>query len=362
MSLQKLDIHHVRNITHASLTPGSGLNFIYGENGSGKSSLLEAIFILGRARSSRTSHLKQAVQFNQNRLIVTGRTLQKNGLAYQIGVQLQGQDLAIRINQQTVHGRHQLAYALPIQWIDPKSYRLLDSGPQIRREFIDWGVFNDNVNFLASWRRYKTALKQRNALLKIKRSDQLEVWNQELTNYGTIVADFREQYVQRLEPLFQSIIYEFVSFDTTGLILLPGWDRQKGLQNVLHDDLRKDIRFGFTHSGPHRCELQVCVNGKPAKDYVSRGQLKLLVLGLKLAQVKLLQNEYGNIGCILIDDFTAELDTNNRDKLLRYLARLDFQVFITATEFSEFGDLSCMTSYKVFHVKQGQIEQIECFT
>lgn len=362
MSLQKLDIYNVRNILKASLNPSPGLNFIDGKNASGKSSLLEAIFILGRARSFRTPHLKQAVRFDSNSLIVSGKVIQKNGTPCQIGLQFDGQACEIRINQQPHQGRHQLAYALPIQLIDPKTYKLLDSGPQIRREFVDWGVFNDNENFLPAWRQYKTALKQRNALLKMRRSEHIEVWNKELFNYGTIVADFRQQYISRLETVFKAIIADFLHIETVGLNLLNGWDQGKGFVQALRSDLEKDIRYGFTHSGPHRADLQVSINGRLAKDYVSRGQLKLLVLALKLAQVKLLQLEYGNVGCILIDDFTAELDSNNRDKLLSYLSDLDYQVFMTATEFMEFGDISQIHNYKMFHVEQGEVKQVQCFT
>ena len=358
MSLQKLDIYNVRNILNASLTPSPGLNFIYGDNASGKSSLLEAIFILGRARSYRTIHIKQVINFNQNDLIVSGKSLQKNGSSFQLGIQTDGKEFEIRINQMPHQPRHQLAYALPIQLIEPKSYRLLDSGPQIRREFIDWGVFNDNENFLPAWRQFATALKQRNALLKMKRPGHIEVWNKELVNYGTIVAELRQQYIKRLESVFKTIIGEFLTFDTIVLNLLTGWDHEVGFEQTLIDDLEKDLRYGFTHSGPHRCDLQVSVNGWLARDYVSRGQLKLLVLGLKLAQVKLLQLEHSNVGCILIDDFTAELDSGNRDKLLKYLAHLDFQVFMTATELQEFGDINQIPVYKVFHVEHGQVKQL----
>lgn len=356
MSLQKLDIYNVRNILNASLIPSSGLNFIYGKNASGKSSLLEAIFILGRARSFRTTHIKQAIHFAQKSLIVSGKSIQKNGSHCQLGVQLDGSDLEIRINQRPHQARHHLAYALPIQLIDPKSYRLLDSGPQIRREFIDWGVFNDNERFLFAWRQFKTALKQRNASLKIKRYQQIEVWNKELVNYGTIVADFRLQYITRLESVFKTISGEFLEIESIGFQLLSGWDHEKGFKQTLIEDLEKDLRYGFTHSGPHRCDLHVSVNGRLAKDYVSRGQLKLLVLALKLAQVKLMQLEQSNVGCVLIDDFTAELDSVHRDKLLNYLVRLEYQVFMTATELSEFGNITHIPNYKVFHVEQGQVK------
>ena len=358
MSLQKLDVYNVRNIVNASINPAPVFNFIYGDNASGKSSLLEAIFILGRARSFRTAYIKQVVNHNQDKLIVSGKSLLKNGSNCQLGIQFEGKDFEIRINQLSNQPRHQLAYSLPIQIIDPKSYRLLDSGPQARREFIDWGVFNDNDNFLLFWRQYKKALNQRNALLKNKHPEHIEVWNKELLNYGTIVTELRQTYINRLDSVFKGIIREFIGFDSIKLIFLDGWDRDKGLLKSLQEDLPKDLRYGYTHSGPHRSDLQVLVDNRLAKDFVSRGQLKLLVLALKLAQVKLLTLDHNNSGCILIDDFTAELDSINRFKLLTYLSNLGFQVFLTATQLAEFGDIKKYNNYKVFHVEQGNVKQM----
>jgi DNA replication and repair protein RecF len=139
---------------------------------------------------------------------------------------------------------------------------------------------------------------------------------------------------------------------------VSGWDTAKEFSQVLIEDQDKDLRYGFTHSGPHRGDFHLLVNNRLAKDFVSRGQLKLLVMSLKLAQVQLLANEQGQTGCILIDDFAAELDVINRAKLLRYLSEMACQVFITATEANDFGDLSQIKNYKMFHVEQGTIKPV----
>ncbi len=358
MSLQKLDIFNVRNIQSASLTPSSGLNFIYGDNASGKSSLLEAIFMLGRARSFRSSSIKQAIQFGQDHLIVSGLVESTESGISRLGLQLDQKNLHIRINQQSNRKRCDLAYALPVQLIHPTSYRVLDAGPQLRREFLDWGIFNANKEFLPIWRRYKKALSQRNALLKKKQTSQLLVWNQELVQYGKMLADYRQDYAEQLTPVFIRICQNFLSLNPIELHLLKGWDTAKTLDQVLLQDQEKDLRYGFTHSGPHRGDLHLLINGKLAKDFVSRGQLKLLVMALKLAQVHLLSTDFNHNGCILIDDIASELDEVNRAKLLNYLVNLNFQVFITATDLFGFGDISQINNYKVFHVEHGNVKQI----
>ena len=354
MSLQKLDIYHVRNLKQVSLYPAPKINLIYGNNASGKSSLLEAIHLLGRANSFRSTTVKNVIHFTQDNLIVSGKVLFTTGHVSTLGIQHDGKQLQIRIDEETRHSRSELAYALPLQLIHPKSYQLLDAGPQLRREFMDWGVFNQHTDFLNQWRQFKKALSQRNALLKIRRIKELNVWNHELQQYGTIVANYRQQYLSELMPFFLKIAQQFLALENLELKLIQGWE-DECLLDKLVEDQEKDLRYGFTHSGPHRADFQLLVESRKVKDFVSRGQLKVLVLSLKLAQVEhLLANGFQS-GCVLIDAAVAELDLASRSKLLAFLAAMNVQVFMTATERDEFGDLSNIGEYKMFHVKHGDV-------
>ncbi len=357
MSLQKLDIYFLRNIKKSSISPSPGINLITGKNGSGKSSLLEAIFILGRARSFRAKNIKQVIQFKQTELIVSGQSIQQSGQVFHLGIQFNGKGCEIRLNKENSN-RSELAYSLPVLLIHPKSYLLLDGGPQVRREFLDWGVFNFQEDFLICWRKFKKVLQQRNSLLKNKQADQINVWNNELVEYGTIVSNYREQYLKKLEPFFFEICSCFLNFEQIELKYNPGWDQSESFMMSLRKDLPKDLRYGFTHSGPHRSDVGVMVDGRLAKHVVSRGQLKLLMLSLKLAQVKLINTEKNNSVCLLIDDLTAELDIDNKAKLLDYLSGLHCQVFMSTTELSNFGDLTNLDNYKKFHVEHGKIKEV----
>lgn len=347
----------MRNIHAASLEPSRSLNFIIGANGSGKSSLLEAIFILGRARSFRTSQIKQAIRFVQTQLTVTGQSIQLNGSISHLGIQIDAKQCLIRINQQNVQ-KADLAYALPMQLMHPKSYRLLDGGPQLRREFLDWGIFNAHQDFLINWRTYHKALQQRNVLLKSKQIKQLSAWDRELIDYGLRVDFFRRDYLARLEPAFLNMVEQFLPASNFSLRFDCGWDDRQLLHDQLSIELEKDLRHGFTHSGPHRADLIVLYEQRLAKDYLSRGQQKLLVLALMLAQVDLMNTEQLNNCCILIDDLASELDTGNRAKLLKYLSQLGCQAFLTSNELADFGDLSAINDFKVFHVEQGDVKPL----
>lgn len=359
MSLQKLEIHRVRNIQHACIIPSPALNLIYGANGSGKSALLEAIFILGRATSFRSNDIKQVITQDTAELLITGQALQRNASYAQLGIRLTTKNCDIRINNTKTHKRSELAYALPIQLIHPLSYQLLDGAASYRRAFIDWGIFNQNRQFLTLWQRFNKALSQRNALLKVGGVQHIAIWDQEIVQYAYPIAQYRADYIQQLQPIFNEICQLFFPANPMQFKIFAGWNEQKSLQHILAENLTQDRRYGFTYYGPQRGDFQLCIAQQPAKQVVSRGQLKLLVIALKLAQVHLLQQNFSKIGCILIDDLNSELDLNNRIKLLHYLATTPFQIFISATEKTEFGNLSEVDSFKMFHVEQGNVKQLD---
>jgi DNA replication and repair protein RecF len=365
MGLQQIHIYNVRNIENQSITPSPQFNFIYGKNASGKSALIEAIFLLGRVKSFRTSSIKSVIAFDKPELIVSGQiTDHQKPAPTHVGVRMDGKTIEMRHNQKVSSKRSDLAYALPIQIIHPKSFELLDGGAQIRREFLDWGVFNHEAGFLPVWKKYKKALSQRNALLKSKAISQIEVWNKELAAYGTIVHKYRSDYSVRLKPVLNATIANFLNLDNFSLNLIAGWEESLRLDECLSQDLEKDLRYGFTNSGCHRGDFQLMFGNKLAKEFVSRGQLKLLVICLKLAQVKLMLDERDYFACILIDDFAAELDKQNRAKLIKFLTELPCQIFLTATEKDDFGRLDNVGDYRMFHVEQGRInsEMVPCET
>ena len=240
---------------------------------------------------------------------------------------------------------------------------MLDGTPKQRRQFIDWGLFHLESTFLEPWRRYRKALQQRNALLKSQKSSSsthqqamMEVWEHEMAQYGTIVGQQRDGYITRLAPHFSIIAERFLALQSHQMHYQSGWERSNELLVVLQQERGRDIRYGFTNSGPHRGDFRLLVNGIEAQKILSRGQMKLIVLALKLAQVQLLNQRIGRYGAILIDDLAAELDRPNQLQLLTFLAELDSQLFITATTdqlFDGFPSSEC----EWFTINQGQIQQ-----
>lgn len=357
MNLLKLDIYAVRNIQKASIIPSPTINLIVGKNASGKSAIIEAIYILGRAKSFRSSTVKSVINYSHDYLTVSAYVSQVGGIPCHIGVRLNSnKDMAIHVNQKAKQKCSDLAYAFPLQIFYAKSYELLEAGSVARREFLDWGIFNSDENYLSVWRNFKRTLFHRNVVLKASKLEQLDVWNQEFVHYGVLVNQYRQQYLERLRLIFFDIAKRFLSFDMIDLKLMPGWSQSIELKQALVDDQHRDLRHGITHSGPHRCDFHLMINNRLAKDSVSRGQLKLLVICLKLAQIQLLFFERGHYGCVLlIDDIASDIDSYNREKLLHYLSKLPCQIFITATELQDLCNLTDLSDHKLFHVEQGVI-------
>lgn len=358
MSLTKLDAANVRNIETASVEPSPRLNFIVGSNGSGKTSLLEAIHILGRARSFRSIQAGQVIRFQQEELTVAGRVGQGEGLPpLPVGVRLGRRKREIALAGARLQSSAELIRAFPVLLIEPASAGLLDGPPKARRQFLDWGAFHLDAGFLDSWRGYARALDQRNALLRSGRVQGIEIWDHELSRYGTILAQARAAYAQRLLPYFAAASGHFLGTMAFELRSLAGWSADKSLEQALRDGLAQDLRDGHTHAGPHKGDFSLLADGRPAKQFLSRGQMKLLVFALLLAQAHLLEESLGARGCVLVDDLASELDGGNRAKLLDFLRSRQAQFFITATE-PRLVDWTGADDAAMFHVEHGRIARV----
>jgi DNA replication and repair protein RecF len=331
MSLAKIEISNVRNIETATLEPSPRLNFIFGANASGKTSLLEAIFLLGRARSFRTAQVNQLIRFGQAASTVGGRIRSEGGFLLPVGIQITRGQREIHLGGKKIQSSAELIRAFPVLVIQPASTTLLEDGPKYRRQFLDWGVFHAEHSFLDCWRRYIKALSQRNTLLREKRPGDLELWNHELARYGTIVADARQRYAERLRPFLQETAGRFFPGSRFEMQASAGWNEAKSLEFVLREEIPADLRYGYTQSGPHKGDFSISVDGRSAKAYLSRGQTKLLIYALLLAQSQLMEEGTASTGCVLIDDVASELDENNKQRLLGFLKERQSQFFITTT-------------------------------
>ncbi|MCE9679659.1 DNA replication/repair protein RecF [Shewanella sp. AS1] len=360
MSLSRLHIDRFRNITNAQLQLGDGLNLIYGQNGSGKTSILEAIYFLGMGRSFR-SHLSQRViQNNQDDLTLFAQMEQAEQV-YKIGLRrFRSGDIQVKINGDKIKRLSTLAETLPIQVITPESFSLLFEGPKARRQFIDWGAFHTNPHFYDAWTKVRRILKHRNQLLKNEVSyQQVQHWDKELIRYAELVTDIRKQYVGSLNERLKGIIEEFLPQVDVKVSFTRGWDSKTDYQTLLETQYPRDLAAGHTTSGPHKADLRLRVGTLPVQDALSRGQLKLLVCALRIAQGKLLKQQIDKNSIYLVDDLPSELDAKHRQLLLQQLSDTGAQIFVTAIEPAAITDSLGTPPVKMFHVEHGRVTVIE---
>ncbi|NIR61493.1 MAG: DNA replication/repair protein RecF [Gammaproteobacteria bacterium] len=353
MRLLSLRVRQVRNLTALDLQPASHLNILTGPNAAGKTSVLEAVHILGRARSFRARRLEDVVQWGAEQASIAGEVARPEGGSLWLGVGYERGRPALRIGGEDVKGASELAEWLPLQVINPDSHRLLEAGPERRRQYLDWGVFHVEQAFHAIWRRYRRALRQRNQALRTG-SEILAPWERELGETGAAIDRFRQAYLAELGGFLPEVVTRTLGSLRVSLTYDRGWPAGRPLAEVLEDARGRDSELGFTRSGPHRADLGIRINGVPAQHTVSRGQQKALAASLLLAQAALYTSRSGRPCLFLVDDLPAELDVRHREALLAMLRDLDTQVFVTALEPGTLAPEG-WGEVKRFHVEQGTV-------
>src|SRR5690606_29915214 len=277
----------VRNLAEVNLLPSERVNLFYGLNGSGKTSVLEAIHVLALGRSFRSRLFSSVVRLGEEETVVYGRVA-RDRIVHELGVAKErGGESRYRLDGGTISSIAEMAVLLPVVLLVPETFELLNGGPKERRQFLDWGVFHVEHGYLEHWRNYQRSLKQRNSLLRRGRIDgrQLAVWDEHLVRYGDLIDAARRPYLDLLEPKEREMLAAF-QFETAQIRIdyARGWGKDRSLADVLADSRDRDIASGRTMAGPHRCDLRLTVQGLDARDHLSRGQQKIVICALKLAQ------------------------------------------------------------------------------
>lgn len=356
MIYKRVEIRHFRNLISSSFNPSPSLNIISGSNGSGKSSLLEALHYLANGSSFRTNRLSHIVHHNSD--CFTLFSLIGNESEHKVGIK-RCRDLnhQTRVDGREINKRSDLVQLQPLQIISPESISLLIEGSEIRRSYIDWALFHVEQSFHYHLTNYTRSLKQRNALLKSQNTSQVKYWDELLVEHGTEIDKLRREYVDRITPTAQNLLDKMLSEVDITFSYRQGWSKDNNFISSLEDSFANDIRLKYTTCGPHRADLSIKSHGIKASETLSRGQQKLVVIALKLAQAVCLYEFSNKKPIILLDDIAAELDVEHRALLLDTVKSLDTQVFITTPEL-ELIDYMEWNDRKVFHVEHGILKEM----
>jgi DNA replication and repair protein RecF len=355
-SLDRLTISSIRNIDELSIELSRQVNLIHGSNGSGKTTILEAIHMLGVGRSFRSTRVAPFIQQGKNECILFASL---DGATSTVGLQkFRNQRHLLRLQGRKQGNWIDVARSMPLQILDSSAFQLLDGSPKVRRRFLDWGVFHVEHAFLDHWRNSRICISNRNQLLKSLKLDktQLKAWSIELCNEAEAVDQARTRYFNDFSPILTGVLAEIALFNGISLRYHRGWDEKKHLSEVLIQDAAAEQKFGQTLHGPHKADIQVKIGNTNANELLSRGQQKILVSAMKIAQGLLFARQTGRNCIYLIDDLPAELDEGNRVLICKFLLGIGSQLFITSVD--KYALENCWdsaTQLAKFHVEHGKI-------
>jgi DNA replication and repair protein RecF len=355
MSLSQLNIHHLRNVSSARLHLHPKLNVFYGANGSGKSTLLEAIYLLGTGHSFRTREISPLLQTGQQLLTVFARTHREETISVQKSIASPTQ---VQINQTPCRSSSDLAHFLPCQVFYQDIFQIMDAGPAVRRSLLDWGLFHVKQTYLSVWKDYRRVLKQRNALLRAGAARrQFIPWDEQLVQLAEMLNVLRTEYFAEWIEAYHH--YHNVLTDVPcDILYYKGWDRResgKSLMEILNDQFQSDLLRQHTQSGPHQADLSFATPNLKAKQELSRGQQKIILIALKLSQASLVAAP-----CIyLFDDIVAELDEGHVQRLLRCIATLKGQSFLTVINPDQlYPNIECHEEFSIYSIQKGEFKLV----
>ncbi len=347
--IRRFKASNFRCVESADLRFEPGFNLIYGENASGKTSVLEALAYLGRGKSFRGATTSDLTRHGQSEFLLFGEA--ESGIGtHRIGVRNSSDGLEVRVDGSSEGGAGALAEALPLQLIDPEVHNLVAGGPEQRRRFLDWIAFHVEHDHLQVWRRFRRALRQRNAALKSRATaTALRSWNLEFVDVSQKLDDSRRRALgvaqEALEEYGRLLLGTEIGFE-----YLRGWNRERRLEDVLDEGADREMQLGASQYGPHRADLKIRYDERQARKLVSRGQQKLLASAMVLAATATAQAALGRPLLLLLDDPAAELDANALRRLMTAIDALGCQVVATSLEKAS---LDVPTDAAVFHVEHG---------
>lgn len=367
--IQRLMVDRFRNLETVDLALSPAFNIFAGINGSGKTSLLEAIHVLSVGRSFRTHKIDPLVMREQKDFLVFADLGDQGRLGL---LKSRSGKNELKFDGEQQRNWQTVAATLPLQVLNTESFQLLEGSGKIRRRFLDWAVFHVEHSYLEDWRAYRRGIAHRNSLLKLGGTTmhaQLDAWDIELAGLGQAIHESRSAIIKSFAGLLRSVVGEFLPDRDIELDYKAGWDSDQIFARVLKEQRQRDIRYGMTLNGPHRADFTIKVNGVVATETLSRGQLKMLVCALKIAMGRFVERSAaesnkagsGKYQCTyLIDDLASELDRSNRSKVISILAESGAQCLFTAVEANDLDlDGELAERSRKFHVEHGKIQSYQ---
>jgi DNA replication and repair protein RecF len=330
VQLRALSVDRFRNLHPQHVEPGTRFNVIAGDNGQGKTNLLEAIYLAGTLRSFRAVRGDEMIAWGETGCEVRARVV-RAGIERVYRVGLGGARRLVELDGKVPRSLGDYFGDFNVVLFAPEDLRVPRGSPAHRRRFLDRSVFNRRAGFLAEAQRYARVLRSRNALLREPRVDEtlLDVYDAQLALAGAAVVASRRAYVEELGPRFAGGYADITGGGVVASVSYRGLEGD--LADALREARRRDLARRLTSVGPHVDDVEFLLDGRVAKAFASQGQLRALVLAWKTAEMQLLRDVHGDAPILLLDDVSSELDPNRSALLFERLARIEAQTFVTTT-------------------------------
>ena len=356
MNIDFLRISNFRCFEQAEFTPARGISWLVGANGSGKTTILEAAHVLSHGRSFRGGSRTAPRRHGANEYLIHAEVARKQGATHKLGIVRRDDSWRARLDGADLPTLAPLFAACPVVCFGPESPSLVLGAAEERRGFLDWSVFHVEHESLSLWRRWRRALRQRNALLRDGGANSaFEPWERELDLLGQRINGMRKDCLACLEP--------FVADEAVGLVpelghahirYRAGWNEAEGLGSLLAESRASDRERGFTQIGAHRADWMLQFDRVARRDHLSRGQAKAAAMVCLLAQARWLADRLGEYPLLCLDDVRSELDHDHVTKVIAWLAARPVQAWVTTTDAP--GASGIAKDAAVFHVEhQGPV-------
>lgn len=350
MSIRQLSLTSFRGLKSTTLDFHPEINFITGNNGSGKTSLLESVNVISQACSFQTHRLKNCISHSDPQLLLFAKF--EN---YKVGLSKSSTKLDIKINGELVKRRSILVKKTPTSIINSDSFELITGPPSLRRCFIDWCLFHVEHEYAGYYAQFKYSLKQRNFILKSRKDiNTVDYWDPYLIESSLKIRELRQKYSKIIASMLNNELSELLGEVKLDFEYEQGWPIGEELANSMRSSKTRDLKSGFTNCGIHRDNLRLSTNGVPVAQVLSRGQLKRLCIALKIIILKIVRNSTNRSMILLMDDISSELDQNSQRMAFKYLFDIGVQLFITNIDSVTPKPLQ-HKEFKMFHVEHGII-------
>jgi DNA replication and repair protein RecF len=364
MRLQSIFLASFRNIRRAELEPAARFNILYGNNGQGKTNLLEAIYLLGTLKSFRLAKNGELITWGAPFTLVKG-VVEQEGVIREIALAIERDGKRVRLDDKVISRPADFFGSLNVVVFSPDEMAMAKGGPELRRRYLDRAVFSGDPAYLILFHDYSRVLKNRNALLKKEDCGDLDVWSEHLAEAGARLIARRVMYLRAIEVLLKDFYRAIAGCgEEAGIVYRPHLlDRERllteGATHLREGLIRtagEERRTGATAVGPHRDDVEFLLNGKALKQYASQGQQRSFILALKMAEIEYLRRKFASPPILLLDDMTSELDQERNRNLMAFLKEQQMQVFITTTSLQGIS-IDGIDNYTTFLVSDGEVSQ-----